>query len=114
MLQPAALHVLPAAQTGGNLVGASAHAASASREDFSPGWEPKPFHFKIPHGIFLKEATSVAVDAEDRVYVFNRGNMRKCTKQFCLFDARSTSVFDELLVITALLVFDTEGISQSV
>ena len=23
----------------------------------------------------MKEATSVAVDAEDRVYVFNRGNM---------------------------------------
>lgn len=30
---------------------------------------------KIPHGIWLREATSVAVDSEDRVYVFNRGNM---------------------------------------
>jgi DNA-binding beta-propeller fold protein YncE len=28
----------------------------------------------VPHGITLKEATSVAVDEDDRVYVFNRGN----------------------------------------
>ena len=38
-------------------------------------YEPVPFWAKIPHGIWLKEATSVAVDADDRVYVFNRGNM---------------------------------------
>jgi DNA-binding beta-propeller fold protein YncE len=38
-------------------------------------YEPVPFWAKIPHGIWLKEATSVAVDSEDRVYVFNRGNM---------------------------------------
>ena len=30
---------------------------------------------KIPHGIWLREATSVAVDSDDRVYVFNRGNV---------------------------------------
>ena len=30
---------------------------------------------KIPHGIWLREATAVAVDSEDRVYVFNRGNV---------------------------------------
>ena len=30
---------------------------------------------KVPHGLWLREATSVAVDSEDRVYVFNRGNM---------------------------------------
>ncbi|MCC7371506.1 MAG: peptidylglycine alpha-amidating monooxygenase [Chloroflexi bacterium] len=38
-------------------------------------YEPVPFWAKIPHGIWLKEATSVAVDSHDRVYVFNRGNM---------------------------------------
>jgi len=37
-------------------------------------YEPVPFWAKIPHGLWLKEATSVAVDADDRVYVFNRGN----------------------------------------
>jgi len=30
---------------------------------------------KIPHGLFLREATSVAVDDDDNVYVFCRGNM---------------------------------------
>jgi DNA-binding beta-propeller fold protein YncE len=30
---------------------------------------------KIPHGIWLREATAVAVDSQDRVYVFSRGNM---------------------------------------
>ena len=30
---------------------------------------------KIPHGFWLREATSVAVDSNDNVYVFNRGNM---------------------------------------
>lgn len=38
-------------------------------------YQPVPFHFKIPHGIFLYEATSVAVDRADNVYVFNRGNI---------------------------------------
>jgi len=38
-------------------------------------YEPVPFWAKIPHGFWFKEATSVAVDADDRVYVFNRGNM---------------------------------------
>jgi len=38
-------------------------------------YEPVPLWAKIPHGIWLKEATSVAVDSDDRVYVFNRGNM---------------------------------------
>ncbi len=33
-----------------------------------PGWA------KIPHGIWLREATSVAVDSDDNVFVFNRGN----------------------------------------
>ena len=36
---------------------------------------PVPFHFKIPHGLWMLEATSVAVDAQDNVIVFNRGNM---------------------------------------
>ena len=30
---------------------------------------------KISHGIWLREATAVAVDSDDRVYVFNRGNV---------------------------------------
>ncbi|MFE0061685.1 peptidyl-alpha-hydroxyglycine alpha-amidating lyase family protein, partial [Streptomyces sp. NPDC059003] len=38
-------------------------------------YEPVPYWAKIPHGIWLQEATSVAVDSEDRVHVFNRGNM---------------------------------------
>ena len=38
-------------------------------------YEPVPFWGRIPHGIWLQEATAVAVDSEDRVYVFNRGNM---------------------------------------
>ena len=38
-------------------------------------FEPVPFWAKIPHGLWLREATSVAVDGDDRVYVFNRGNM---------------------------------------
>jgi DNA-binding beta-propeller fold protein YncE len=38
-------------------------------------FEPAPYHFKIPHGIFMREATAVAVDSRDYVYVFNRGNM---------------------------------------
>ncbi len=38
-------------------------------------FEPVPMWAKVPHGIWMREATSVAVDAEDRVYVFNRGNV---------------------------------------
>jgi hypothetical protein len=38
-------------------------------------YEPVPCWAKIPHGIWLQDATSVAVDSDDRVYVFNRGNM---------------------------------------
>lgn len=38
-------------------------------------FEPVPMWAKIPHGItFHGDATSVAVDSEDNVYVFNRGN----------------------------------------
>lgn len=38
-------------------------------------YEPVPYWARVPHGIWLQEATSVAVDSADRVYVFNRGNM---------------------------------------
>ena len=38
-------------------------------------YEPVAGWAKIPHGFWLREATSVAVDSQDRVYVFNRGNM---------------------------------------
>ena len=36
---------------------------------------PCPEHFKLPHGFFMREATSVAVDSQDNVFVFNRGNV---------------------------------------
>jgi hypothetical protein len=38
-------------------------------------YEPQPLHFMLPHGIWMLEATSVAVDSADNVFVFNRGNM---------------------------------------
>ncbi len=38
-------------------------------------YEPVPMWAKVPHGLWLREATSVTVDSEDNVYVFNRGNM---------------------------------------
>ena len=41
----------------------------------SIAYTPKPLHFLIPHGIFLHEATAVAVDSDDNVFVFNRGNV---------------------------------------
>jgi DNA-binding beta-propeller fold protein YncE len=37
-------------------------------------FEPVPLWAKVPHGIWFREATSVAVDADDNVFVFNRGN----------------------------------------
>ena len=38
-------------------------------------FEPVPMWARVPHGItFGGDATSVAVDSHDRVYVFNRGN----------------------------------------
>ena len=37
-------------------------------------YEPVPNWGNIPHGTWLKEATAVAVDSDDRVYLFNRGN----------------------------------------
>ena len=96
MLQPFALTPMRAAAAAPRLLPRPGLTGGAERS-----WEPKPFHFHIPHvsapstaishlclthhlrlhfcgvlqGIFMKEATSVAVDAEDRVYVFNRGNM---------------------------------------
>tara|TARA_B100000519_G_scaffold200551_1_gene213962 strand:+ start:18436 stop:19455 length:1020 start_codon:yes stop_codon:yes gene_type:complete len=37
-------------------------------------FKPVDYWAKIPHGIWMREATSVAVDKDDNVYVFNRGN----------------------------------------
>ena len=37
--------------------------------------EPVNGWAKVPHGLWLREATSVAVDSNDKVYVFNRGNI---------------------------------------
>ena len=59
-------------------------------------YEPVPGWAKIPHGFWLREATSVAVDADDNVYVFNRGNM-----PMLVFDADGNMIYDvtmELLV----------------
>ena len=36
-------------------------------------YEPVPYWAKLPHPMFFKEATSVAVDSNDNVYVFGRG-----------------------------------------
>ncbi len=36
-------------------------------------YEPVPYWAKLPHPMFFKEATSVAVDSSDNVYVFGRG-----------------------------------------
>jgi hypothetical protein len=46
-------------------------------EDSKPSlrWKPVPMHFKIPHGVYLHEAACVAVDSQDNVYCFNRGNV---------------------------------------
>ena len=38
-------------------------------------YKPVKFWAKIPHGIWLREATSVSVDSNDNVYIFNRGNV---------------------------------------
>ena len=39
-----------------------------------PNFEPVPYWSQMPHGIsFANDATSVAVDSQDNVYVFNRG-----------------------------------------
>ena len=37
-------------------------------------YEPVPYWAKLPHPMFFKEATSVAVDSNDNVYVFGRGD----------------------------------------
>ena len=37
-------------------------------------YQPVPYWAKLPHPMSFKEATSVAVDSQDRVYIFNRGN----------------------------------------
>lgn len=53
-------------------VGAPPPGAGAS--DSAP-YAAAPFHFSLPHGVLLHEAAAVAVDAHDRVYCFNRGNV---------------------------------------
>jgi DNA-binding beta-propeller fold protein YncE len=56
--------------------GAMASAATASAVSAGATvFEPAPEHFKLPHGFFMREATSVAVDSRDNVFVFNRGNI---------------------------------------
>ena len=36
-------------------------------------YQPVKYWAKLPHPMLFAEATSVAVDSEDNVYVFNRG-----------------------------------------
>ena len=50
-------------------------AATTNVKKTPPTYEPCPMHFKVPHGIFIHEATSVAIDSQDNLYCFNRGNM---------------------------------------
>ena len=50
-------------------------ASSAGAVISASSFTPVPQHFKLPHGIFMREATAVGVDSEDNVYVFNRGNV---------------------------------------
>ena len=38
-------------------------------------YKPIGLWAKIPHGIWIREATSVSVDSMDNVYIFNRGNI---------------------------------------
>ena len=47
----------------------------SNNTSISTKYEPVPNWAKMPHGIWLREATSVAVDSQDRIYVFNRGNV---------------------------------------
>jgi len=54
---------------------------SSSSYEAVEGWA------KIPHGTWLREATSVAVDSEDKVYVFNRGNV-----PMLIFDAEGNLI----------------------
>lgn len=37
-------------------------------------YKPVEYWAKLPHPMFFKEATSVSVDSDDNVYVFNRGD----------------------------------------
>mmetsp|Transcript_34864 Transcript_34864/g.105084 ORF Transcript_34864/g.105084 Transcript_34864/m.105084 type:complete len:377 (-) Transcript_34864:77-1207(-) len=57
------------------MAAAPARPAKKVRLDALVQYEPVPLHFKVPHGIFIHEATSVAVDSKDFCYCFNRGNM---------------------------------------
>ena len=50
-------------------------ATDVSTESDAANYEPVAGWAKVPHGIWLREGTSVAVDSRDRVYVFNRGNV---------------------------------------
>ena len=57
--------------------GASASSSATQHDELGPEatHEPVERHFKIPHGVFMREATSVTVDSDDNCYVFNRGNV---------------------------------------
>lgn len=69
------LHVAQCTAGASDLNHRSAGASMTTCIHKTPRYVPVPLHFKVPHGIFLHEATSVAVDSHDRVFVFNRGNM---------------------------------------
>jgi hypothetical protein len=53
----------------------AAAAAAAGPITADTVFEPQPLHFKMPHGYWMREGCAVAVDEDDLVYVFCRGNM---------------------------------------
>jgi len=65
------------------MAAAPARPAKKVRLDALVQYEPVPLHFKVPHGIFIHEATSVAVDS--KVW----GAVRRSAKHFRLMLARS-------------------------
>jgi hypothetical protein len=65
--------LLPAVHHRVQSPGAAGSSGTAARNKQT--FTPRPQHFKVPHGVFMREATAVGVDSCDNVYVFNRGNV---------------------------------------
>lgn len=65
----------PAVAAAPPRVGAAKLAPAGAATGASTQFAPVEQHFKIPHGVFMREATAVGVDSEDNVFVFNRGNI---------------------------------------
>jgi hypothetical protein len=74
-VQPSGTTLSGSALLSSPVASSPAAAASLPLVSSETVFEPVELHFLLPHGLFLREATSVAVDAQDNVFVFNRGNM---------------------------------------